>query len=74
MYSCEAWENIEVIAEQILLTEKKALKRCIGVKSKVPNDIIYHELDIPDVIAKITKPQQRCFAKIMMLEPGQAII
>ena len=74
LYSCEAWGNIEVIAEQILLMERKALKRCLGVKKSVPNDILYHELNIPDIIAKTMKLQQKFFAKIMMLEPHQAIV
>ena len=73
LYSCEAWGNIDGIAEQILLTERKALRRCLGVMDNVPNDIIYHELNIPDIIAKIMKQQQKFFAKIMMFEPEQAI-
>ena len=74
LYSCETWGNIECIAEQILLTERKALKRCLGVKSSVQNDIVYHELNIPDIVSKIMKLQQKFFAKIMLLEPDQAII
>ena len=74
LYSCETWGNIECIAEQILLTERKALKRCLGVKSSVQNDIVYHELNIPDIVSKIMKLQQKFFAKIMLLEPDEAII
>ena len=74
LYSCEAWGNVECIAEQILLMERKALRRVLGVKKSVPNDILYHELSIPDIIAKIKKLQQKFFAKVMMLEPDQAII
>ena len=74
LYSCEAWGNVDGIAEEILLMERKALKRCLGVKNSVPNDIIYHELNIPDIIAKVMKQQQKFFAKIMLLEPEQAIV
>ena len=74
LYSCEAWGNIDELAEQILLMERKALKRCLGVKNSVQNDILYHELSIPDIIAKIWKLQQKFFAKIMMLEPEEAIV
>ena len=73
LYSCEAWGNIDGIAEQILLMERKALKRCLGVKNSVPNDIIYYEINIPDIVAKIMRQQQKFFAKLMMLEPCQAI-
>ena len=74
LYSCETWGSVDEIAEQLLTMERKALKSCLGVKSGVPNDIIYHELNIPDIIAKIRKQQQGFFAKTMMLEPEEAII
>ena len=54
--------------------ERKALKCCLGVKSSVPNDIVYQELNIPDIVAKIMRLQQKFFAKIMMLEPEEAIV
>ena len=74
LYSCEAWGNIDGIKEQLLKMERKALKSCLGVKTSVPNDIVYQELNIPDVIAKIIRLQQKFFAKIMILEPNEAII
>ena len=74
LYSCETWGSVDVIAEQLLLMERKALRSCLGVKSSVPNDIIHHELNLGDVIAKITKYQQKFFAKIMLLDPEEAII
>ena len=74
LYSCEAWGNIDGIKEQLLKMERKALKSCLGVKASVPNDIVYQELNIPDVIAKIIRLQQKFFAKIMILEPNEAII
>ena len=60
--------------QQVLLMERKALKSCLGVKSNVSNDIIYHELNIPDIVAKIMKQQHKFFAKIMTLEPEEAIV
>ena len=54
--------------------ERKALKSCLGVKNSVPNDIVYHELNIPDIIAKMIRHQQKFFAKIMILEPEEAIV
>ena len=74
LYSSEAWGNIDVIKEQLLAMERKALKCCLGVKSSVPNDIVYQELNIPDIVAKIMRLQQKFFAKIMMLEPEEAIV
>ena len=54
--------------------ERKALKCCLGVKSSVPNDIVYHELNICDVITKIRRLQHTFFAKIMTLEHEEAIV
>ena len=74
LYSCEAWGNIDGIKDQLLAIERKALKSCLGVKGSTPNDIVYQELNIPDIVAKIMRLQQKFFAKIMMLEPEEAIV
>ena len=74
LYSCETWGDIEKVAEQLLLMERKALRSCLGVKDNVPNDIIYQELNIPDIIAKIVRQQQKFFTKLMTLEPHEAIV
>ena len=74
LYSHEAWGNLNSVKEQLLKMERKALKRCLGVKDNVPNDIVYQELNIPDVIAKMIRQQQKFFAKIMMLDPEEAIL
>ena len=74
LYSCEAWGNVDGIKDQLLKIERKALKSCLGVKGSTPNDIIYQELNIPDIVAKIMRLQQKFFAKIMMLEPEEAIV
>ena len=74
LYSCETWGNIDIITEQLLIMERKALKSCLGVKSSITNDIIYQELNLPDIIAKIIKQQYQFFAKIMGMDPAEAII
>ena len=58
----------------MLLMERKALRSCLDVKDNVPNDIIYQELNIPDIIAKIVRQQQKFFTKLMTLEPHEAIV
>ena len=72
LYSCEAWGNVDGIKEQLLTIERKALKSCLGVKSGTPNDIVYQELNIPDIVAKIMRLQQKFFSKIMMLSAPTA--
>ena len=49
LYSCETWGNIITkLGKKILLVERKALKRILGVKSGTTNNLRYQELDIPD--------------------------
>ena len=74
LYSCETWGDLEKVTEQLLLMERKALRSCLGVKDNVPNDIVYQELNIPDIIAKIVRQQQEFFTKLMSLEPHEAIV
>ena len=44
LYAAETWGDITAISENMLQLEKQALKRCLGVKSSTPNDILYIEL------------------------------
>ena len=64
---CTVVKHGEILKEQLLAMERKALKCSLGVKSSVPNDIVYQELNIPDIVAKIMRLQQKLFAKIMIL-------
>ena len=42
-------ETLTKLGKKILLVERKALKRILGVKSGTTNNLIYQELDIPDI-------------------------
>ena len=64
LYSCETWGDLEVITVKLLQLERKALKRCLGVKSGITNDIIYCELNIPDIKASIIHRQFNFITKI----------
>ena len=74
LYSCEAWGDLEVIIEKLLQIERKALKRCLGVKSGTTNDIIYSELNIPDIKASIIHRQYNFITKVKSFADGEAIV
>ena len=74
LYSCEAWGDITCIAERLLLIERKALKRCLGVKSGTSDDIIYFELNQPDIVSVIQQRQLKFFNKLLSVDPKEAIV
>ena len=74
LYSCEAWGNIDVIAEKLMLIEKKALKRCLGVKKGTTDDIVYYEINRADLVAVITDRQYKFFQKICLFQQDEAIV
>ena len=74
MYYCsETWYVIDSVSEEMLLIERKALKRCLGVKSSTPDDMIYTELNRSNIINAIKDRQHTFFNKLPDLE-GSAIV
>ena len=53
--------------------KKKALKSCLGVKASTPDDIVYVELNVADIISTIRDRQFNFFTKVMELENETAI-
>ena len=74
LYGVEAWWNIDAFREKILLIERKGLKRCLGVKSSTPNDIVYIELNKADIISNILDKQYNFFQKISNLSEDEAVV
>ena len=74
LYSAEAWGDILRIEKKLLAIEKKALKSCLGVKSGTKTDLIYIEIDRPDIVS-IIKDRQFTFAeKIRNLKKDEALV
>ena len=71
LYGCECWWSIDDISEQILSIERKLLKTILKVK---PNDIIYVELNRPDIISKIKQCQEKFYKKCKMLQQDEAVV
>ena len=58
LYSCETWGELPPkIEKEILLIEKKAIKMILGVKSGTSDNIIFTEINRPDLISKIYQRQ-----------------
>ena len=72
-YCAETWYEIDLVKDEMLLMERQALKRCLGVKSSTPDDIIYTELDRANIVNKIKEQQNQFFYKLSTLE-GHAIV
>ena len=45
----------------ILMTERKALKACLGIKAETPEDVIYVEIIRPDIKAVIKHREYNFF-------------
>ena len=74
LYSCEVWTNLDDLAEKLGLLEKKALKSIMGIKPSTPDDIIYHELDIADIVSTIRDRQYNFYTKLMKHDENVAVV
>ena len=68
IYGCEAWGSNRKYADQLKKIETKTLKSCLGVKQGTSNDIIYQELNQPDIIATIKERQFNFYKKYSNLQ------
>ena len=74
MYGAETWGSIDSYKEKILLLERKALTRCLGVKPSTSNDLLYIELNRADMLSTIKDRQHKFFKKILELEENEAMV
>ena len=63
LYGVETWWQIDTISEQLLLLERKLLKSILCVKKNTPDELLYIELDRPDIMATIKHRQYNFFKK-----------
>ena len=72
LYSCETWGDITDIADELLLMERKALRSCLGVKQSTPDEILYVEINKPDIIHYIKSQQQKFYKKFLEVDAAQS--
>ena len=66
--------EIDKVKKYILQIERLALKRCLGVKRSTPDDIIYIEVNRPEIIAVIKDRQFTFYRKLVSLREDEAIV
>ena len=49
LYGSETWWKVDEVAEDILIQERKMIKRILGVKQGTSNDLVYIELGRSDL-------------------------
>ena len=73
IYSCESWGDIDHISDSLIAIELKALKSCMEIKQSTPNNIIYAELNRPNIVSVIKDRQYNFFKKFLLLKEEDAI-
>ena len=74
LYGVETWWKIDAYREKVLHIERKALKKCLGVKTSVPNNILYIELNRADIVANICDRQYNFYQKIVKFNEEEALV
>ena len=74
LYSVEAWGNLTKIENILRTTETKALKACLGIKNGTTSDIIYAEINRPDIISTLQDRQYNFRMKIENLKKDEALM
>ena len=68
LYSCETWSDISgKISDELLKIEKSLLKRILGVKDRITDNIILCEYNRSDITSAITDRQYHFFNKLLSL-------
>ena len=73
LYGVETWWKIDDVSKQLLLLERKLLKCILCVKNNTPDDILYLELNKPDIIATVKSRQYSFYSKLLMLQDTDAV-
>ena len=74
LYSAEAWGDLRKVKTILISTEVKALKCCLGVKSGTTTDLVFAEINRPDIIAFIKDRQYEFKKKIETARKEEALM
>ena len=74
LYGVETWWDIECFSERISLIERKALRRCLGIKSSTPDNLLFIELNRGDIISDILDRQSKFFKKLLSLPKEECLV
>ena len=73
LYGVETWYKIDDVRDDLLLLERKFLKRILGVKSNVPDELLYLELDRADIITLVKQRQYNFYHNLLKLGEEESI-
>ena len=73
LYGVETWYKIDEVGDDLLLLERKFLKRILGVKSNVPDDLLYLELDLSDILTLVKQRQYNFYQNLLKLGEEESI-
>ena len=74
LYGAESWGDFTCIKEKIRKIETDILRRILKVKKTTSTDLIYYELNRPDIVSKLKDAQFKFFKKITNLNHEDAIV
>ena len=74
LYAVETWWQNEAISKQLLALERKLLKMILCIKSNIPDDLIYLEIDRPDIMAVVKHRQCSFYKRLIFLGEEDAIV
>ena len=73
LYAVETWWEIDHFQEELLQLERKFLRSILRTKPSTPDDLLYLELNRPDLIAIIKHRQYYFFQRLLSLPIDDAI-
>ena len=73
LYGVETWYKIDEVGDDLLLLERKFLKRILGVKSNVPDDLLYLELDCADILTFSKQRQYNFYHNLLKLGEEESV-
>ena len=73
LYGVETWYEIDDVADDLLMLERKLVKRILGVKSNVPDELLYLELDRADILTFVKQRQYRFYQNLLKLGEEESI-
>ena len=73
LYGAEAWWKVDDVSENILKLERKLLKAVLCANQSTPHDIVYLELNRPDIVAIVKQRQHSFFKRLNSLNSDDSI-
>ena len=73
LYVVETWYKIDDVGDDLMLLERKFLKRILGVNSNVPDELLYLELDRADIMTLVKQRQYNFYQNLLKLGEEESI-